>query len=168
MRSLIHLPAVLAALFLLGTPAAMASPLQPLAIFVHGGAARTRVLPTYETALPIAVRVAGDARRFDAVTLTAKGPHGNSITAPLAKSPEGFIGTVRLVDPGTWTVALTTRVGDLSGALDAVPVAVATPLDAEPLALSLFALSVLSVGAGLLVLRSAPRLALRAAARKRS
>ena len=167
MRSpLFHAAALLSAFLALGSAPAISAPAQPLAIFVHGTAARTRVLPKYDTALPIAVRVAGDARRFDAVTLTATGPHGASITQPLAKSTNGFIGTLRLNDPGTWSLALTTRVGELSGALAAVPVAVATPLGVDPLALALMALALCSVAAGTIVLRAAPRLA--RSVRKRS
>ncbi len=81
---------------------------QPLAIFVHGSAAHTRLLPTYDSVLPIRVRVAGDARRFDAVTVTANGPDGRSVTAPLVKGASGFIGSLQLKVPGTWTLALTT------------------------------------------------------------
>jgi len=136
MRSLLL---VAAALIAFAPAAAGAAAGQPLAIFVHGADAHTRLLPTYDNVLPIAVRVAGDARRFDAVTITANGPNGNSVTAPLVKGTRGFIGSLRLATPGTWTLALTTRVGSVTSAIVAVPIAVATPLVAEPLATALMA-----------------------------
>jgi len=137
-------------------PAAAASG-QPLAIFLHGDAARTRLLETYDNVLPISVRVAGDARRMDAVTIIANGPDGNSITAPLVKGTNGFIGDLKLGAPGTWTLALTTRAGGVSNALAAVSIAVATPFVAEPLPIALFGLAMASCLCGvLLVVR--PRL----------
>ncbi len=129
MRSLLFAAVVLATF--IPMPAAALSG-QPLAIFLHGDAARTRLLETYDTVLPISVRVAGDARRMDAVTITANGPDGNSITAPLVKGANGFIGDLTLGAPGTWTLALTTRAGGVSNALAAISIAVATPLVADP------------------------------------
>jgi hypothetical protein len=154
MRSLL-LTAIALATFI-PLPAA-ASNGQPLAIFLHGDAARTRLLETYDNVLPISVRVAGDARRMDAVTITANGPGGNSITAPLVKGATGFIGDLKLGAPGTWTLALTTRVGGVSNALAAVTIAVATPFVAEPLPVALFGVALASLACGvLLVVR--PRL----------
>jgi hypothetical protein len=128
---------------------------QPLAIFLHGSAAQTRVLPTYDNVLPIAVRVAGDARRLDTVTITASGPDGNSITAPLVKGARGFIGDLRLRAPGTWRLALSTQVGGVPSALAAVSIAVASPLVADPLATTLLVLAVASCVCGLaLVMRT--------------
>lgn len=128
---------------------------QPLAIFLHGSAARTRLLPTYDNVQPIAVRVAGDARRLDTVTVTASGPDGNSITAPLVKGTRGFIGDLQLTVPGTWRLALSTQIGGVPSALAAVSIAVGTPLAAEPLATALFALALLSCAFGLaLVVRT--------------
>jgi hypothetical protein len=162
--SAVVLPLVLALVSLRGSSAAA----QPLAIFVHGDAAQTRLLPVYGTKAPIAVRVGGDARRFDAVTLTATGPNGTSITAPLFKSRRGFIGTVRLADPGTWSLGFTTRAGALQGALEAVPIAVGTPLGVDPLALTMLLLAAFLVAGGAIVLGSAPRLARLAPFWKRS
>lgn len=124
---------------------------QPLAIFVHGAGARTRLLPTYDDVEPIAIRVAGDARRFDAVTITASGPNGNAITAPLVKGSRGFIGSLRLAVPGTWTLAFTTRVGSITAGIDAVPIAVASPFAAEPVPSALGILGAASCLAGLVL-----------------
>jgi hypothetical protein len=155
MRSLFLAATVLA---VFAPSAATAAPGQPLAIFVHGAAARTRLLPTYDNVLPIAVRVAGDARHFDAVTITANGPDGHSVTTPLVKGTRGFVGRLRLGAPGTWSLALTTRVGSVTSAITAVPIAVATPLVAEPLASALMALAVALCLAGVTLVVARPRL----------
>jgi len=125
---------------------------QPLAIFLHGAAARTRLLATYDTVQPIAIRVAGDARGFDAVTVTANGPNGNAITAPLVKGARGFVGTLRLAVPGTWTLALTTRIGSVTSGIAAVPIAVASPFVAEPFPSALVVLAGVSFLGGLVLI----------------
>ena len=138
---------------------------QPLAIFLHGGAARTRLLPTYDDVEPIAIRVAGEARRFDAVTVTASGPDGTAITAPLVKGSRGFIGRLRLAVPGTWTLALTTRVGSITAGIAAVPIAVASPFDADPIP---SALAILAAASGLIGLLLVVRPLVRPLLKKRS
>jgi hypothetical protein len=99
---------------------------QSLSITLHAENASLQRLPHYRAAAPIAVHVAGDARKFDAVTVTAKGPDGTAISAPLARTSDGFDGALRLVTPGSWTVGLTTQMGAVSSAIATVP------LDVEP------------------------------------
>jgi hypothetical protein len=144
--------AVAAATALLPLPAAAALGGQPLAIFVHGENARTRLLASYDTLEPIAIRVAGEARRFDAVTVTANGPDGNAVTAPLVKGARGFVGTLRLAVPGTWTLGLTTRVGTVTSAVAGVSIAVASPFVVEPLPSALVILAAASFAGGLLLI----------------
>jgi hypothetical protein len=158
------LPALLFLAALVPFPAAALGG-QPLAIFVHGAAARTRLLPTYDTVQPIAIRVAGDARQFDEVTITANGPDGNAVVAPLVKGSRGFMGSLHLNVPGTWTLALTTRVGSVTGGISAVSIAVASPVVAEPIPTALGIVAAALCLAGLLLLL---RPLLRTAITKRS
>jgi hypothetical protein len=102
------------------------APHQSLSITLNAESASTKRLPHYRAAAPIAVHVAGDARKFDAVTVTATGPDGTAIRAPLARTSDGFDGALRLVTPGAWTVGLTTQMGAVSNAIATVP------LDVEP------------------------------------
>jgi hypothetical protein len=116
---------LLAALFGFA-PMTGAPPSQSLFFVLNADNAATQRLAHYRASAPIAVHVAGDASKFDAMTITAKGPDGTAIRAPLARSGSGFEGALRLVTPGAWTVALTTQLGSVSNAIDDVP------LDVEP------------------------------------
>ena len=116
----------LAALLGLAPATAVAAPRQTLSIVLNSDNASTQRLPHYKAATPIAVHVAGDASKFDAVTVTATGPDGTAIRAPLARSGDGFDGALRLVKPGPWMIGLTTQLGAVSGAIDGVS------LDVEP------------------------------------
>ena len=145
-----------------------AGPVQTLGIVLRQNVAATERLPHYRTAAPIAVKVGG-AARLSSLTVTAHGPGGQAITTPLARSGSSFTGNLRLVAPGTWTVALTTKLGSVSSALASVPLDVVSEDGADFAARLAFALAALSIVAGLtLVLRVDGRPLVLAYARKRS
>ncbi len=108
------------------TPALPGTGPQPLTIALHRENASLARLAHYHTAVPIDVRVAGETQHVDAVTVTAHGPDGTAIHAPLARTANGFEGLLRLAQPGAWTLELTTQLGAVSSAVDAVS------LDVEP------------------------------------
>jgi hypothetical protein len=150
------------------TGAQAAGPAQTLGITLQRNEAATERLPHYRTAAPIALKVGG-AARLSSLTVTAHGPGGEAITTPLARSGDTFTGKLRLVSPGTWTVALSTQLGSVSSALTSVRLDVVSEDGADFAARLAFALATLSIVAGLtLVLRVDGRPLVLAYARKRS
>ncbi len=151
--------------------AAGAASHQTLSFVLNSQNASTQRLPHYRAAAPIAVRVAGDARKFDAVTVTATGPDGLAIRTPLARTETGFEGALRLVTPGAWTVALTTRLGPVSDAIGGVSVDVEPSRGSQVAGYATMVLAFMLTATGVLVLarRDLPATALAAlAATKRS
>ncbi len=144
--------AVLAMLLGLLPSAALAAPHQTLSIVLHSSNASTQQLPHYRAASPIAVKVAGDASRFDAVTVTATGPGGIAIRTPLARSGDGFQGAVRLVKPGAWTIALTAQLGSVSSAVAGIPLDVVAPDGSETAGYAGLLLAAMMLVAGVFVL----------------
>jgi hypothetical protein len=132
-----------------GTGAQAALSDQAVGFVLQRDAAHTERLPFYRSAAPIAVNVRGDAARLSAVTVTATGPSGNAITAPLVRNGDTFTGALRLVQPGTWTLALTTQLGSVSAALAAVSLTVVAEDSVDLAARLAYVLAALSVGAGL-------------------
>jgi hypothetical protein len=131
-----------------------AGPAQKLSIVLQRNSAATERLPHYRTAAPIAVNVGGDAARLSSLTVTAHGPGGEAITAPLARNGGGYTGNLRLIAPGTWTVALSTQLGSVTAALASVPLDVVSEDGVDVATRLAFALAALSIVAGLaLVLR---------------
>lgn len=131
-----------------------AAPPQTLRVTLHRNRAATERLPEYRTAAAISVRVGGDARRLPVLTLTARGPGGRAVTAPLARSGNTFAGDLRLTAPGAWTVAFSTQLGSVTAALASVPLDVVSEGSDDLAARIAFALSALLLIAGLaLVLR---------------
>lgn len=135
--------------------AVSAYPTQSVAIVLGADKAATEHLDHYNAARPIDVRVAGDALKFDRLTVTANGPGGIAIRAPLSRTPDGFRGTVRLVTPGTWTLAVTTRLGAFSTNVANVALDVVPPRGVSALAIALFGIATLACAAGALLLASA-------------
>lgn len=131
-----------------------AAPPQTLGVVLHHRHAATARLPYYRTAVPIAVNVGGFAHRLKTLTLTARGPGGEATTTALARTGNTFSGDLQLNEPGIWTIALSTQLGSMPSALASVTLDAVTP-DATDLAIRFtFALSALSILAGLsLVLR---------------
>lgn len=137
-----------------GSGAQAAGPAQTLGIVLHHNTAATERLPHYRTAAPITVNVGGYARRLRTLTVTAHGPGGEAITAPLARTGDTFSGNLHLIVPGTWTIAFSTRLGNATAALASVPLDVVSEDGADLAARLAFAISALSIVAGLaLVLR---------------
>jgi hypothetical protein len=126
----IRLLLVLAGLLALVGGSAGAATGQSLELVLHSDVADTRGLAQYDAALPIALRVDGDATQFDAVTVTANGPDGTAIKTVLARTAGGFGGALRLMTPGTWTLALQTQLGSVTGDVADFAVQVVSPVDA--------------------------------------
>ncbi len=145
---------VILVLLLLGSvpEAAQAAPHQSLLIVLHSSNASTQRLPQYRASAPIAVKVAGDASRFDAVTVTATGPGGIAIRAPLARTGDGFQGAVRLVKPGPWTIGLTAQLGSVSSAIAGIPLDVVAPDGSETAGYAGLFLAAMMLVAGVFVL----------------
>ncbi len=143
---------VLALLLGFAPAAAVAAPHQTLSIVLHASSASTQRLAHYRVAAPISVRVAGDARRFDAVTITATGPGGIAIRAPLARTDDGFQGALRLVRPGAWTIDLTAQLGSVSSAVAGIPLDVVAPDGSETAGYAGLFLAALLLVAGVFVL----------------
>ncbi len=142
---------------------------QTLRIVLHHGAAATERLPHYRASAPIAVKVGGTARHLHSVTVVAHGPGGVAVTEPLVRTGDSFSGNLRLIAPGTWTVALLTKLGSASAAVANIPLDVVAEDGAEFAARLTFAFSALAVVAGLaLVLRVNGRPLALAYFRKRS
>lgn len=144
-----------------------AGPPQTLALVLHRNAAATERLPHYLASAPISITVGGYARRLNVVTVVAHGPHGEAVTAPLARIGDAFAGDLHLLAPGPWTVAFSTRLGSVPAALANVPLQVVTEDPADLAARFAFALAALSIVIGLtLVLRLRGRPLLFAGARR--
>jgi hypothetical protein len=154
-RAFLVLVALIAGVFSFAASGAQAaSSEQALGIILHRNAAATERLPHYRAAVPISVNVGGYARRLRSLTVTAHGPEGEAITAPLERTGKTFSGNLQLAAPGTWTVALSTQLGSATAALASVPLDVVSEDGADLAARLTFALAALSIIAGLaLVLR---------------
>jgi hypothetical protein len=151
MRALI---VVIAGMLFLAPVEALAGPPQTLAIVLRRDDAALERQAQYQAAKPVAVHVAGDVRAFDTVTITAHGPDGSVITAPLARTDDGFSGFLRFATPGTWTVALTTQIGNVSAGFADVPLDVVPAAHTEVAAMLTMLLAAVSTSCGvLLVLR---------------
>jgi hypothetical protein len=137
-----------------GGGAEAAGTAQRLGVVLHHNRAATERLPHYLAAAPISVHVGGYARRLQTLTVVAHGPSGEAISTPLARTGDTFSGDLRLIAPGTWTVAFSTQLGSVTAALANVPLEVVNE-DAADLAGRLtFALSALCIVLGLaLILR---------------
>lgn len=131
---------------------AQASSAQAIGIVLRHDAAATERLPFYRSASPIAVTVRGDASRLSKVTVIAHGPDGSAITAPLVRTGDSFSGALILALPGTWTLALSTQLGSVTAALADVPLDVVAEDNADLFARLAYALSALSIVAGLTLL----------------
>jgi hypothetical protein len=136
-----------------GTGAQAASAGQAVGIVLQHNAAATERLPFYRTTAPVAVNVRGDASHLSAITVTAHAPDGTVFSAPLTRTGDTFTGALKLAQPGTWTLALSTQLGSMSAALADVPLQVVAGEDNADLVTRLtFALSALSICAGLTLL----------------
>jgi hypothetical protein len=154
-RALVVLAILIAGLLTFVTSGAQAAgSAQTLGIVLHRNMAATERLPHYRTAAPIAVNVGGDAARLPSLTVTAHGPNGAAVIAPLARTGNTFSGNLQLLAPGAWTVALSTKLGSVSAALASVPLDVVSEDGADLAARFTFALSALLLVAGFaLILR---------------
>ncbi len=149
-RALVVLVGLLAAvLAFAGSGAQAAGPAQALGIVLHRNTAATERLPHYRSADAIAVNVGGYARRLRSITVTARGPSGEAVTAPLTRTGDTFSGDLHLTVPGIWTVALSTQLGSVTAALASVPLDVVSEDEADLAARLAFALAALSIVAGL-------------------
>jgi hypothetical protein len=133
------------------TPALPGMHPQRLTVALHRDNASLVRLPHYHAATPIDVQVGGETQHVDAVMVTAHGPDGTSIHAPLARTATGFEGLLNLAQPGAWTIELTTQLGAVTSAVNAVS------LDVEPGGSDLagyatMALALLMTAAGVLVI----------------
>ncbi len=169
-RAFVVLAALIIGVFSFAASSAQAAgPVQALGIVLHHDAAATERLPHYRAATPIAVNVGGYTRRLRVVTVTAVGPGGEAVTAPLARTGDTFSGALNLIAPGTWRVAFSTQLGTVTAALANVPLDVVDEDGAAFAARIAFLLAALSIVAGLaLVLRVDGRPLAFAWARKRS
>lgn len=155
MRVMPVLTALVAGLVTFASSGAQAAvPPQSLGVVLRSDAAATERLPFYRAAGPITVNVGGDATRFSSLLLTAHGPSGAAVTRALARTGNTFTGKLRLVAPGAWTIALSTPLGT---ALASVPLNVVTEDGADFAARCTFALSALSIAAGLMLVIGAAR-----------
>jgi hypothetical protein len=156
LRTLAALIALLAGIFAFADSGAQAAdPPQTLGVLLHHNVAATERLPHYRTTAPIAINVGGRyARRLQTLTLTARGPGGEALNAPLTRTGDTFSGNLTLTAPGTWTVAFSTRLGSVPAALASFTLD-AVSADAADLAIRFtLALAALSLLAGFaLVLR---------------
>jgi hypothetical protein len=130
---------------------------QTLGIVMQRNVAATERLPYYRATAPIAVKVRGDAAKLSAITVTAHAPDGSAFVTPLVRSGDTFTGALNLAQPGAWTVALTTQLGSVSAALADVPLQVVAGDNADLAARIAYALSALSIGAGLTLMLRARR-----------
>lgn len=154
-RALPAFAALIAALLtFVSSGAQAAGSAQTLGVVLHRDRAATERLPHYRAAAPIAVHVGGsEAARLSSLTVTAHGPGGVAVSAPLTRNGATFTGDLRLLAPGAWTIAFSTQLGSVDAALASVPLDVISE-DGDLAARLAFALSALSIVAGLaLVLR---------------
>jgi hypothetical protein len=134
-----------------GSGAQAAGPPQTLGVVLHGEDAATERQPYYRAAKPIMVRIGGDAARFASLKVTAHGPSGESVAAPLTRSGDAFSGNMQLFAPGVWTLALTTQIGTLAN----VPLHVVTEDAADLAARIAFGLAAIAIAAGLMLIYGA-------------
>jgi hypothetical protein len=152
MRALPIVTAVIAGvLTFAGSGAQAAGPPQTLGVVLRGENAATERQPFYRVAKPITVRIGGDAARFASLKVTAHGPGGESVAAPLTRSGDAFNANMQLFAPGVWTLALTTQIGTLAN----VPLHVVTDDIADLAARIAFALAAIAIAAGLTVIYGA-------------
>jgi hypothetical protein len=108
------------------TPAPAAEAPQVLSLGVTADGARTTQLPAYDPDRPIAVCVSLselDTRRVDAVSVVAASPGGTISRIALARDGVGrFAGSLKLAEPGTWSLRLTSRAG--AGTSETMPISV--------------------------------------------
>ncbi len=82
--------------------------------------------------------------------MTASGPGGEAVAAPLARTGDAFSGDLKLSAPGTWRVALSTQLGSVTAALANVPLDVVDEDGAQFAARAAhFVLAAFSIVAGL-------------------
>ncbi len=122
--------------------------MQSVGFVLHANAAATERLPFYRNQAPIAINVHGDSTGIDAMMVTAHGPDGSDVRTPLVRNGDAFTGALKLTQPGTWTIALSSQLGSMSAALAAVPLEVVADDNADLAARIAWALSALSIGAG--------------------
>ena len=106
---------VIAVLTFAAGSAQAAGAVQTLGIVLRHNAAATERLPHYRAKTPISINVRRSARApLRTVTVTALGPRGEAITAPLARTGKSFSGDLDLIAPGTWKIAFfgPARIGD--------------------------------------------------------
>ncbi len=144
--------AALVLLLAVAPAAAIAAPHQTLSIVLRADNASTQRLPHYRVTAPISVRVAGDARRYDSVTVTATGPDGLAIRTPLARTGDGFQGAVRLVKPGMWTIALTAQLGSVFDAIAGIPLDVVAPDGSQTAGYAGLVLATFMLAAGVFII----------------
>lgn len=148
-----------------GTGAQAASAGQAVGIVLHHSAAATERLPFYRATAPIAVNVRGDAAHMSAMTVIAHAPDGTAFSAPLTRTGDTFTGALKLAQPGTWTLALSTQLGSMTAGIADIPLQVVAGEDNADLVTRLaFALSALSICSGLTLLLRARRAPARASA----
>jgi hypothetical protein len=134
----------------IGSGAQAAAPAQSLGVVLHRSHAATERLPHYRSGQPIAVHVEGrEAARLPALTMTASGPNGASLSAPMVRSGNAFTANLPL-SPGTWNVAFSAQLGTITAALANVPLDVESE-DGDLAARIAFGFSALSIVAGLLL-----------------
>jgi hypothetical protein len=149
--------AILALSLGLGTFAS-AEPAQLLSVSFRASGAQATQLPSYDPAQPIVVRVADTkTQHLDELAVLASGPSGESLRVALTPSGSGtFSGSLMLDDPGTWSVHLAARSGNLrtTTAPVAVTVEAPPPSDAWLVGLGVGAtIFVVIGGAGFVLLR---------------
>ncbi len=135
-----------------GTGAQAAGDAQALGIVLHHDTAATERLPFYRSNAPITVNVHGGAARAQAMSVTAHGPDGSAVTAPLTPNANGFSGALALTQPGTWTLAVQTQFGMISAGLGEISLDVVPDDNLDLIARCAYALSALSIGVGLTLL----------------
>jgi hypothetical protein len=145
--------AVAGILTLAGSGAQAAGPSQTLGVVLRGDDAATERQPYYRVAKPITVHIGGDAARFTSLKVTAHGPGGESVAAPLTRSGDAFSGNMQLFAPGVWTLALTTQIGTLAN----VPLHVVTDDAADLAARIAFGLAAIAIAAGVMLIYRAAR-----------
>jgi hypothetical protein len=138
--------------------AAASSRPQLLGFTLHRQAASTERLPHYRANAPISVHVTGKAAHLPAaLLLTVNAPDGSAMQTPLVRHGDAFDGSLSLTTPGTWTVVLTSQLGTVTTALANVPLDVEAIDGADLAARIAYALSALSIAAGLALVVSVAR-----------
>jgi hypothetical protein len=156
-RALPFFAGLVAAIVVVAATGAQAGTPQTLGFFLHDTGAATERQPRYHSSAPIAINVAGDTARHSVLTVTAHGPDGSEVTAPLVRAGATFSGALELPAAGRWDVALSARLGSVTAALADVPLQVVSDDSAEVAGRWAFALAALLIGAGSMVLVRARR-----------